>query len=66
MPEHAKFVEMQISASDMRTFVCEDPDDLELFMKVMKDEQRLKVNAALVPAQPLSSFRPDYPIDRIR
>ncbi|KAL8562706.1 hypothetical protein ACOMHN_011277 [Nucella lapillus] len=65
-PRHAKFVETHIAPNDIRAFVCEDPDDLELFMRIMRDEQKLKVNAVKIPPQPLSSFRPKEPIDRLR
>lgn len=61
----AKYVETHISPNDMRAFVVEDPDDLEQFMNIMQ-EQRLKVNAVRAPQQPLSSYRPNYPIDNVR
>ncbi|KAK7492679.1 hypothetical protein BaRGS_00016158 [Batillaria attramentaria] len=64
-PADAKYVETHISERDMRAFVFEDPDDLDKFMEIMQ-EQRLKVNTVKVPPQPLSSFKPKYPIDHIR
>ena len=65
-PAHAKFVETHIAPNDIRAFVCEDPDDLEVFMRVMRDEQKLKVNAVKVPPQPVTSFHPNYPIDQLK
>ncbi|XP_076444163.1 structural maintenance of chromosomes protein 5-like [Babylonia areolata] len=65
-PSHAKFVETHIAPNDIRAFVCEDPDDLELFMQIMRDEQKLKVNAVKVPPQPLSSFQPRDSINSIK
>lgn len=62
----AKYLETHISFNDMRAFVCEDPADLELFMTVMRDQQKLKVNAVRVPREPLSAFRPRYPISELR
>ncbi|XP_025077820.1 LOW QUALITY PROTEIN: structural maintenance of chromosomes protein 5-like [Pomacea canaliculata] len=61
----AKYLETHISFNDMRAFVCEDPADLELFMTVMRDQQKLKVNAVRVPREPLSAFRPRYPISEL-
>ena len=65
-PAHAKFVETHIAPNDIRAFVCEDPDDLEVFMCIMRDEQKLKVNAVKVPPQPVASFHPNYPIDQLK
>lgn len=63
-PQDAKLVESHISFNDLKSFVCENPDDLELFMHKMKNELRLRVNAIKAPTQPASSFKPQHPISR--
>jgi hypothetical protein len=65
-PKNAKFVETHINMNDMRAFVCEDPEDLDQFMRVMRDEQRLKVNAVLAPPEAVDSFKPNYQIKQLQ
>ncbi|RUS70585.1 hypothetical protein EGW08_021655, partial [Elysia chlorotica] len=65
-PADAKLVESHISFNDLKSFVCEDPDDLDLFMRKMKNELRLRVNAIRAPPQPASSFKPQYPISHYK
>ncbi|CAL1547679.1 unnamed protein product, partial [Lymnaea stagnalis] len=61
-PEDASLVESHISFNDLRSFVCEDPEDLDLFMKEVKTKLKLNINAVRAPAQPISFFQPRYPI----
>lgn len=56
-PAVAKYIEMTISANDMRAFIFENTADYNEFMSEVRDKQNLKVNALKVPPQPLSSFR---------
>lgn len=65
-PNNAKYFENHIPINDLRAFICENPDDLDLFLTIVRDQQKLKVNAVKVPDQPLSSFKPRYPIETIR
>ncbi|XP_069138158.1 structural maintenance of chromosomes protein 5-like [Argopecten irradians] len=63
---YAKYIEMHISAKDFQAFVFEDSEDYTNFMNIIRDEQKLKVNAVKVPQAPLESFRPKYSIDHYR
>ena len=65
-PADAKLVESHISFNDLKSFVCEDPDDLDLFMRKMKNELRLRVNAVKAPDQPAESFKAQHPITHYR
>ncbi|KAH9499281.1 Structural maintenance of chromosomes protein 5 [Bulinus truncatus] len=65
-PDNARLVESHISFNDLKAFVCEDPDDLSLFMKKMTDTLHLKVNAVKAPSQPVSFFQPKYPISHYK
>ncbi|XP_067666413.1 structural maintenance of chromosomes protein 5-like [Haliotis asinina] len=56
----ARYVENHISFNDLRAFVCEDPNDLDLFMSTMRDEQRLKVNVVKMPVETVESFQPPH------
>lgn len=62
----AKYIESHVSFNDIRAFVCEESEDLNLFMDVMRDEQKLKVNAISMPSQPLSSFKPAFKLEDFR
>uniref|UniRef100_K1QNC5 Structural maintenance of chromosomes protein 5 n=1 Tax=Magallana gigas TaxID=29159 RepID=K1QNC5_MAGGI len=61
-PAVAKYIEMTISANDMRAFIFENTADYNEFMSEVRDRQNLKVNALKVPPQQLSSFRSKHNI----
>ncbi|XP_076330468.1 structural maintenance of chromosomes protein 5-like [Tachypleus tridentatus] len=61
-PEWAKYVEAHIPFNDMIAFVCEDEEDLESFMKTLRDEQNLKINVVMAPKVSLDSFKAPVPI----
>ena len=50
----------------MCAFVCQDKDDMNTFLKTLRDEQRLKINAILMPPEPADTFKPQQPIQRYR
>lgn len=58
----AKFIEMHISANDLRAFVFENTQDYNLFMNTMRDEQGLKVNAVKAPKKPVNEYKPNQDI----
>ncbi|KAK7009115.1 structural maintenance of chromosomes protein 5 [Biomphalaria glabrata] len=60
-PEDVKLVENHISFKDLKAFVCEDPDDLSLFLKQMST-LKLRVNAVKAPPKSSKNFQPKYPI----
>lgn len=62
----AKYIEMTISANDMRAFIFENTADYNEFMSEVRDKQNLKVNALKVPPQPLNSFRSRHNISHYR
>jgi len=57
----AKIVETHISANDLRAFVCEDQQDLNLFMDLMK-KQNFRVNSVAAPSKHVDSYQPRHPI----
>ncbi|XP_048583434.1 structural maintenance of chromosomes protein 5 [Nematostella vectensis] len=62
----AKYLEKLINANDMRSFVFESREDMNIFMDEVRDKQHLKVNGVVPPNEPLSSFRPRRSIVELR
>ncbi|KAJ1206907.1 hypothetical protein NDU88_002300 [Pleurodeles waltl] len=63
---HAKYVENHISMNDLRAFVFESREDMELFLKEVRDNQRLKVNAVCAPVEPCGEKRPQRHIEELQ
>ncbi|BFY96965.1 hypothetical protein BsWGS_00005 [Bradybaena similaris] len=61
-PADAKLVEAHVNFNDLRSFICEDADDLDLFMRKVKNEMKLRVNIVKAPPEAASSFLPRHPI----
>lgn len=47
---NAKYIESIISRNDRKAFIFERTDDLNIFMKELRDKQKLSVNAVHAPA----------------
>ncbi|NWZ54381.1 SMC5 protein, partial [Haliaeetus albicilla] len=60
---HAKYVENHISSNDMRAFVFESQEDMEKFL--MRDHQKLRVNAVCAPAESHAESLPSRPIEEL-
>lgn len=54
--KNRKFLENAISKKDLLMFVCENKQDLERFMNVMKTEKNLCVNVTMVPDENIDAF----------
>ena len=55
--ELAKYVETHVGKADLEGFVCEDPDDVNLLTKQLREEQKLKrINAFHSNPDPPSRF----------
>ncbi|XP_030323655.1 structural maintenance of chromosomes protein 5 [Calypte anna] len=63
--KHAKYVENHISASDMKAFVFESQEDMEMFLMEMRDHQKLRVNAVCAPAASCAESLPTRPIEEL-
>ncbi|XP_064620307.1 structural maintenance of chromosomes protein 5-like isoform X3 [Lineus longissimus] len=64
-PEHAKYVENHISYNDMKAFVCKEPDDVNMFLELTRDEMNLAVNAVKVPPDRNPDFKPKYNLGQL-
>ncbi|NXE96634.1 SMC5 protein, partial [Menura novaehollandiae] len=60
---YAKYIENHISANDMRAFVFESQEDMETFL--MRDHQKLRVNAVCAPAESSAENLPSRPIEEL-
>ncbi|GFT14616.1 structural maintenance of chromosomes protein 5 [Nephila pilipes] len=54
--ENRKFLENTISKRDLLMFVCENKQDLERFMNVMKWEKKLCINVTMAPEENMDAF----------
>ncbi|KAI1239722.1 hypothetical protein IHE44_0011150 [Lamprotornis superbus] len=60
---HAKYIENHISDNDMRAFVFECQEDMETFL--VRDHQKLRVNAVCAPAESYAGSLPSRPIEEL-
>ncbi|CAI9735468.1 Hypothetical predicted protein [Octopus vulgaris] len=65
-PSDAKFIESFVSFNDLRSFVCENADDMDLLLSKIRDEQKLKINCVKCPPQDITYFRPRIPIQNLK
>ncbi|NWS13743.1 SMC5 protein, partial [Pachyramphus minor] len=61
---HAKYIENHISSDDMRAFVFESQEDMEVFL--IRDHQKLRVNAVCAPAESCAESLPSRPIEELQ
>lgn len=67
MPNAAKFVENNVPFRDLACmFLFEKSEDMNYFMIEVRQKLKLIVNAALIPKETLSSFRPPRPLEEIK
>ncbi|NXU45767.1 SMC5 protein, partial [Drymodes brunneopygia] len=60
---HAKYIENHISSNDMKAFVFECQEDMETFL--VRDHQKLRVNAVCAPAESCAENLPSRPIEEL-
>ncbi|KAK6493008.1 structural maintenance of chromosomes protein 5-like [Huso huso] len=65
-PRSAKFIENHIPLNDLRAFVFQKQEDMEIFLKEVRDTQKLRVNAVLAPAQSCANRPPPRPIEYLQ
>ncbi|KAM6230465.1 structural maintenance of chromosomes protein 5 [Porphyrio hochstetteri] len=63
--KHSKYIENHISANDIRAFVFESEEDMEMFLVEMRDRQKLRVNAVCAPAESCAESLPSRPIEEL-
>lgn len=63
---NTKYFEHVIPMNDRLAFICENADDMELFIKEVRDRQGIRVNAVKSPDIPINQFKPNRPVEYIK
>ncbi|KAM9829174.1 structural maintenance of chromosomes protein 5 [Syngnathus typhle] len=68
MKDHrfAKYMENHIAFNDLRAFVFQRKDDMANFMKEVRDNMNLRVNAIIAPRETCSRMTPSRHIESLR
>ncbi|KAJ8402026.1 hypothetical protein AAFF_G00372610 [Aldrovandia affinis] len=65
-PRHAKYMESHIPQNDLKAFVFQKQEDMEVFMTEVRDQQRLRVNAVIAPPESCADKPPSQPIQALQ
>ncbi|KAK2163851.1 hypothetical protein LSH36_73g01022 [Paralvinella palmiformis] len=65
-PNKAKYLESTVSMNDMKAFVCENSEDMKLFLEIVRGQQKLKVNVIVAPTEASNTFQPNQPIAQLK
>ncbi|XP_035247497.1 structural maintenance of chromosomes protein 5 isoform X2 [Anguilla anguilla] len=65
-PRHAKYIESHVPQNDLKAFVFQRQEDMEVFMTEVRDRQRLRVNAVIAPAESCANRPPPRPIQALQ
>uniref|UniRef100_A0A8C5JVM2 Structural maintenance of chromosomes protein 5 n=1 Tax=Jaculus jaculus TaxID=51337 RepID=A0A8C5JVM2_JACJA len=63
--KNAKYVENHISSNDLRAFVFESQEDMEIFLKEVRDNKKLKVNAVIAPKNSYADKAPSRSLNEL-
>lgn len=63
---YAKYLENIIPFRDLIAFTCEDKEDMNLLLKYLRDQQKLKVNVVHSDPMKRISMQPNIPIENIK
>jgi hypothetical protein len=63
-PSDAKYVERTVPSRDLLAFTCEDKEDMNNFVRILRDQKNLKINVLHSGSEHPSflSFKPSVPI----
>ncbi|XP_057176786.1 structural maintenance of chromosomes protein 5 isoform X3 [Triplophysa rosa] len=65
-PRYARYVESHIPVNDLRAFVFQKQEDMEMFMTEVRDTQNLRVNSVIAPPESCSNRLPSRPLDTLK
>ncbi|XP_012530407.1 structural maintenance of chromosomes protein 5 [Monomorium pharaonis] len=63
---YAKYLENIIPPRDLVAFACEDKRDMNLLLKYLRDQQKLKVNVVHSDPMKRISMQPNIPIENVK
>ncbi|XP_027240915.1 structural maintenance of chromosomes protein 5 isoform X1 [Cricetulus griseus] len=64
--KNAKYVENHISSNDLRAFVFESQEDMEVFLKEVRDNKKLRVNAVIAPKISYADKAPSRSLNELK
>ncbi|XP_021569033.1 structural maintenance of chromosomes protein 5 isoform X2 [Carlito syrichta] len=64
--KNAKYIESHISSNDLRAFVFESHEDMEVFLKEVRDHKKLRVNAVIAPNNSYAYKAPSRSLNELK
>jgi len=64
--KNAKYIENHISSNDLRAFVFESQEDMEVFLKEIRDNKKLRVNAVTAPKSSYADKAPSRSLNELK
>uniref|UniRef100_A0A8P0TD12 Structural maintenance of chromosomes protein 5 n=1 Tax=Canis lupus familiaris TaxID=9615 RepID=A0A8P0TD12_CANLF len=64
--KNAKYIENHISSNDLRAFVFESQEDMEIFLKEIRDNKKLRVNAVIAPKSSYADKAPSRSLNELK
>ncbi|XP_044776743.1 structural maintenance of chromosomes protein 5 isoform X2 [Neomonachus schauinslandi] len=64
--KNAKYIENHISSNDLRAFVFESQEDMEVFLKEIRDNKKLRVNAVIAPESSYADKAPSRSLNELK
>ncbi|XP_033714050.1 structural maintenance of chromosomes protein 5 isoform X3 [Tursiops truncatus] len=64
--KNAKYIENHIPSNDLRAFVFESQEDMEVFLKEVRDHKKLRVNAVIAPKSSYADKAPSRPLNELK
>ncbi|XP_023364052.1 structural maintenance of chromosomes protein 5 isoform X2 [Otolemur garnettii] len=64
--KNAKYIENHIPSNDLRAFVFESKEDMEVFLKEVRDNKKLRVNAVTAPQSSYADKAPSRSLNELK
>uniref|UniRef100_A0A4W2HXA9 Structural maintenance of chromosomes protein 5 n=1 Tax=Bos indicus x Bos taurus TaxID=30522 RepID=A0A4W2HXA9_BOBOX len=64
--KNAKYIENHIPSNDLRAFVFENQEDMEVFLKEVRDNKKLRVNAVIAPKNSYADKAPSRSLNDLK
>ncbi|OXU28125.1 hypothetical protein TSAR_002632 [Trichomalopsis sarcophagae] len=64
--KYAKYFENIIPQRDLTAFVCEDKNDMNLLLRYLRDQQKLRINAVHSDPNRVVNYEPSIPLQNIQ
>ncbi|XP_045419604.1 structural maintenance of chromosomes protein 5 isoform X2 [Lemur catta] len=64
--KNAKYIENHIPSNDLRAFVFESQEDMEVFLKEVRDNKKLRVNAVIAPKSSYADIAPSRSLNELK